>query len=235
MALLWGVRQCVPFIGTRKRISVTGFSRSAASWGGLFWGSRSLHRSLPRRFHPEICCGKFLRYTIRRSGWYVHKRCTTSHPYGSGHNYLKDRDTSSVDRQRSYHRPSNIICHSSHIPPTWKCVLVTVKSSELLPVVTAEGVAGVALVGAEPQSITLTLWLQVEAAVLGVHFLSCPVLQLYHQFIVALFPQIVDVFQSKPVFAIYVSKASLGDKHHSILHCHEVSHEDKCHCLLWTL
>lgn len=73
----------------------------------------------------------------------------------------------------------------------------------------AEGVPGVALVGAEPQPITPALWLQVEAAVLGVHLLPRPILHLYHQLIVALLPQVVNIFQPKPVFTIYVSKAFL--------------------------
>lgn len=48
-----------------------------------------------------------------------------------------------------------------------------------------------------------------EAAVLGIHLLPCPVLQLDHQFIVPLFPQVVDIVQSKPVLTVYVSKAPL--------------------------
>lgn len=48
-----------------------------------------------------------------------------------------------------------------------------------------------------------------EAAVLCVHLLPCPVLQLDHQFIVPLFPQVVDIVQSKPVLTVYVSKAPL--------------------------
>lgn len=74
---------------------------------------------------------------------------------------------------------------------------------------TAEGVPSVALVGAQPQPITLALRLQVETAVLSVHLLPCPVLQLYHHLVVTLFPQVVDIVEPKPVFTIYVSKASL--------------------------
>lgn len=48
-----------------------------------------------------------------------------------------------------------------------------------------------------------------EAAILCVHLLPRPVLQLDHQFIVPLFPQVVDIVQSKPVLAVDVSKAPL--------------------------
>lgn len=93
--------------------------------------------------------------------------------------------------------------------PTRKGVLVTIQRGEVLAVVTAEGVAGVALIGAEPQPVTFSLGLDVEAAVLRIHLLPGPVLQLYHQLIVALFPQVVDIFQANPVFTVDVPKAFL--------------------------
>lgn len=40
---------------------------------------------------------------------------------------------------------------------TWEGVLVSIQSSELFAVVTAQGVSGIALVGAQPQAVTLTL------------------------------------------------------------------------------
>lgn len=73
----------------------------------------------------------------------------------------------------------------------------------------AEGVAGVALVGAQPQPVALALRLDAEAAVLGVHLLPRPVLQLHHQLVVALFAQVVNVVQSQPVFAVDISEAPL--------------------------
>lgn len=76
---------------------VPGFSRLVGSWDGLIWGNRNLLRTLPRRFHPEICCGKLPRCTIHHSGWSGHRHCTTSHPYGSGRNYLAESDTTSIN------------------------------------------------------------------------------------------------------------------------------------------
>ena len=98
-------------------------------------------------------------------------------------------------------------------PPTGVAVLVAVQRGELLAVVAAEGVSGVALVGAQPQPVALGLGLQVEAAVLGVHLLARPVLQLHQQLVVALFPQVVDVVQTQPVLAIYVPEAFLQRGH----------------------
>lgn len=77
---------------------------------------------------------------------------------------------------------------------------------------TAQGVPGVALVGAEPQAVTFALRLEVEAAVLSVDLLAHPVLQLHQQLVVALPSQFVDAFQTKPVFPIYVAKASLSQR-----------------------
>lgn len=76
----------------------------------------------------------------------------------------------------------------------------------------AEGVPGVALVGAQPQTVVLALWLQVEAAVLGVDLFAHPVLQLHQQLVVPLPPQIVDAFQTKPVLPVYVAKAALSQR-----------------------
>lgn len=108
--------------------------------------------------------------------------------------------------------------------PTGEGVLVPVQGGELFAVVAAEGVASVALVGAEPQPVALPLRLDVEAAVLGVHLLPGPVLQLDHQLVVALLPQVVDVFQPDPVLAVDVSKPFLERRsvcsslfHHTLL------------------
>lgn len=40
---------------------------------------------------------------------------------------------------------------------TWEGILVSIQSSELFAVVTAEGVPGIALVGSQPQAVTLAL------------------------------------------------------------------------------
>lgn len=69
---------------------------------------------------------------------------------------------------------------------TWKGILVSIQSRELFAIVAAEGVPGVALVGSQPQPIALTLWLQVEAAVLSVDLFAHPVLQLHQQLVVPL-------------------------------------------------
>lgn len=76
----------------------------------------------------------------------------------------------------------------------------------------AEGVPGVALVGAQPQAVTLALRLQMEAAVLSVDLLAHPVLQLHQQLIVPLPPKFVDAFQTEPVLPIYVAKATLSQR-----------------------
>ncbi len=81
-----------------KGTTVWDFSQLVGSWDGPTWGSKTLLRSLPRRFHPEICCGKLPRCTIHHSGWSGHRRCTTSHLYGSGRNYLVKRDTTSSNK-----------------------------------------------------------------------------------------------------------------------------------------
>lgn len=73
----------------------------------------------------------------------------------------------------------------------------------------AEGVPGVALVTAKPEPVALALGLQVEAAVLGVDLLPGPVLQLHHQLVVPLSPQVVDVLQAQPVLSVNVPKAPL--------------------------
>lgn len=48
-----------------------------------------------------------------------------------------------------------------------------------------------------------------EAAVLGVNLFPRPILQLHHQLVVTLLAEAVDVVQSQPVFAVYVSKTPL--------------------------
>lgn len=76
-----------------ERSTVHGLSQLAASWGGLILGSRNRPRSLPRRFHPETCCGKLPRCTTPHSDWSVRRHCTTSRPCGSGRSYLMKRRT----------------------------------------------------------------------------------------------------------------------------------------------
>lgn len=90
-------------------------------------------------------------------------------------------------------------------------IFVAVQRSELFSVVAAERVACVALIGAKSEPVSITLRLQAEAAVLGIHFLPRPVLKLHHQLVVALFPQVVDVDQPEPVLTVYVPKSSLQE------------------------
>lgn len=75
---------------------------------------------------------------------------------------------------------------------------------------TGKGVPGVALVCAQPQAVALALRLQMEAAVLSIDLLAHPVLQLHQQLVVSLPPQLIDAFQTKPVFPIDVAKAALS-------------------------
>lgn len=76
----------------------------------------------------------------------------------------------------------------------------------------AERVPSVALVGAQSQTEALALGLQVEAAVLSVDLLVHPVLQLYHQLVVPLPPQLIDALQAEPVFPVHVAKATLTQR-----------------------
>lgn len=48
-----------------------------------------------------------------------------------------------------------------------------------------------------------------EAAVLSVDLLVHPVLQLHQQLVVPLPPQVVDAFQTEPVFSVDVAKTAL--------------------------
>lgn len=51
-----------------------------------------------------------------------------------------------------------------------------------------------------------------EAAVLSVDLLAHPVFQLHQQLVVPLPPQVVDAFQTEPVFPVYVAKAALSQR-----------------------
>lgn len=95
---------------------------------------------------------------------------------------------------------------------TYEGVLVSIQGGELLAVVAAERVAGVALVGPQSQPEALALGLQMEAAVLSVDFLVHPVLQLHQQLVVPLPPQLVDALQAEPVLPIHVAKATLSPR-----------------------
>lgn len=95
---------------------------------------------------------------------------------------------------------------------TYEGVLVSIQGGELLAVVAAERVPGVALVGPQSEAEALALRLQMEAAVLSVDFLVHPVLQLHQQLIVPLPPQLVDALQAEPVFPIHVAKAALSQR-----------------------
>ena len=81
----------------------------------------------------------------------------------------------------------------------------------MFAVVAGEGVPGVALIGAQPQAVALALRLQAEAAVLGVHLLARPVLQLHQQLVVSLPPQLVDPLQPQPVLPVDVPEATLRE------------------------
>lgn len=95
---------------------------------------------------------------------------------------------------------------------TYEGVLVSIQGGELLAVVAAERVPGVALVGPQAQPEALALGLQMEAAVLSVDFLVHPVLQLHQQLVVPLPPQLVDALQAEPVLPIHVAKATLSQR-----------------------
>lgn len=97
-------------------------------------------------------------------------------------------------------------------PGTYEGVLVSVQGGELLAVVAAERVPGVALVGPQAQPEALALGLQMEAAVLSVDFLVHPVLQLHQQLVVPLPPQLVDALQAEPVLPVHVAKATLSQR-----------------------
>lgn len=71
---------------------------------------------------------------------------------------------------------------------TWEGIFVSIQSGKLFAIVAAEGIPSVALVGAQPQAISLALRLQVEAAVLSVNLLVHPVLHLHEQLVVSLPP-----------------------------------------------
>lgn len=71
------------------------------------------------------------------------------------------------------------------------------------------GVSSVALVGAQAQAVEFALGLQAEAAVLCVHLLVAPVLQLNQESVIILIGEHVDVFQSQPVLSINVPKSFL--------------------------
>lgn len=51
-----------------------------------------------------------------------------------------------------------------------------------------------------------------KAAVLSVDLLGHPVFQFHQQLIVTLPPQVVDAFQTKPVFPVYVTEAALSQR-----------------------
>lgn len=95
---------------------------------------------------------------------------------------------------------------------TYEGVLVSVQGGELLAVVAAERVPGIALVDPQTQPEALALRLQVEAAVLSVDLLVHPVLQLHQQLVVPLPPQLVDALQAEPVLPVHVAKATLSQR-----------------------
>lgn len=55
------------------------------------------------------------------------------------------------------HFKENYVLQKHKGTPTWEGILVSIQGSELFAVVTAEWVPGVALVGAQPQAVTLAL------------------------------------------------------------------------------